>query len=155
MTSVTTFQYTYRIQAPVGKIYKHLSEPTNYIGLSPLLISLTDVLWDTNLQGQRFVQYKSVELFRFLGFIPYQNPLDVVMTLTIPDRQIVSEVQAPQNVRVVFTFDLQPQGTGSTVTETISIQSPLWAKWFVISQARAVQQNRAHVLTTRMEMVAN
>ena len=155
MTSVTTFQYTYRIQALAGKIYEHLAEPTNYMGLSPLLISLTDVHWDTNLQGQRFVQYQSVELFRFLGFLTYHNPLDVVMTLTTPSRQIVSEVQATQNVRVVFTFDLQPQGAATNVTETISVQSPLWAKRFVISQAKAVQQNRAQVLTSRMEMNAN
>ncbi|MCA0456611.1 MAG: SRPBCC family protein [Chloroflexi bacterium] len=155
MTSVTTFQYTYRIQAPADKLYKHLSEPTNYIGLSPLIVSLTDVQWDTNLHGQRFVQYKSVELFRFLGFIPYRNPLDVVMTLTIPHQQIVSEVQAPLNVRVIFTFDLEQQDSGSTVTETISIHSPLWAKRFVISQAKAVQQNRVQVLTSRMEMNTN
>lgn len=90
MTTVTTFHYSYFIRAAASRIYDHLSEPTNYIGLSPLLISLTDVQWDTNLQGQRFAQYKTVELFRFLRFITYQNPLDVVMTLTSPGQQIVS-----------------------------------------------------------------
>lgn len=151
MTTVTTFHHTYFIQAAASKVYAHLAEPTNYIGLSPLLISLTDVQWDTNLQGQRFAQYKSVELFRFLGFIAYQNPLHVVMTLTIPGQQIVSDVQSTLNIRVIFTFDLRPEQAGTSVHETVTTHTPWLLKSFVVSQAKAVQQNRARVLASRME----
>lgn len=151
MTSVTTFQCTYFIRAAASNIYAHLSEPTNYIGLSPLLVSLTDVQWGTNLQGQRFAAYKSVELFRFFGLFSYQNPLDVVMTLTIPERQVVSDVQSTMKIRVNFTFDLQPKRGGTTICETVTVHSPALLKSFVIGQAKAVQQNRIRVLTSRME----
>lgn len=151
MTTVTTFQCSYFIRAAAAAIYAHLAEPTNYIGLSPLLISLTDVQWGTNLQGQQFVGYKSVELFRFFGLFSYQNPLDVVMTLTIPEQQIVSDVQSTMNIRVNFTFDLQPERGGTTIHETITVRSPALLKRFVVGQAKTVQQNRIRVLTSRME----
>jgi hypothetical protein len=121
------------------------------MGLSPLLVSVTDVHWDTNPQNQRFVRYKSVELFRFLGLISYRNLLDVVMTLTHPDQQIISDVQTGMNVTVQFVFDLQEQAGGTSVTETITANMPILLSRFVINQAKAVQQNRAKVLKQRME----
>ena len=46
-----TFQHTYVVQAPASKIYQHLAEPNNYMGLSPLLLSVTAAHWDTNQQN--------------------------------------------------------------------------------------------------------
>jgi len=146
-----TFQYSYFVRGSATKIYDHLADPNNYMGLSPLLISVTDIHWDSNQQNQRFVRYKSVELFRFLGLFSYHNPLDVVMTLTRPDQQIVSDVQTRQNVSVRFIFDLSPEPEGTTVTETISARMPLLLSGFVVSQAKSVQQNRAKVLKRRIE----
>jgi hypothetical protein len=116
-----------------------------------LLVSVTDIHWNTNPQNQRLVRYKSVELFRFLELISYRNPLDVVMTLTHPDQQIVSDVQTGMNVTVRFVFDLQAQPDGTSVTETITAHVPALISTFVINQAKSVQQNRAKVLKERME----
>ncbi len=146
-----TFQYAYLISAPAPQIYQHLSEPSNYMGLSPLVISVSDIQWGTNPQNQRFVSYKSVELFRFLGLITYHNPLDVVMTLTNPNHQIISDVKTGQNVTVRFVFDLHEQTDGTTVTETITATMPALLSGFVIKEAKSVQQNRAKVLKERME----
>jgi hypothetical protein len=121
------------------------------MGLSPLLLSVTDIHWDANAQQERFVRYKSVELFRFLGVFSYRNPLDVVMTLTIPNQQIVSDVQSSQNVTVRFIFDLLEQPEGTSITETITTRAPTLLSGFVVSEAKSVQQNRARVLKQRME----
>jgi hypothetical protein len=150
MTS-QTFQHTYFIHAATSKIYEHLAEPNNYMGLSPLLISVSNVHWDTNQQNQRFVQYKSIELFRFLGVFSYRNPLDVVMTLTNPNQQLISDVQSSQNITVHFVFDMQEQSEGTSVTETITAHMPPLLSRFVIGQAKSVQQNRARVLKQRLE----
>jgi hypothetical protein len=146
-----TFQHTYFIHAPASKIYAHLADPNSYMGLSPLLLSITDIHWETNSQQQCVVRYKSVELFRFLGLFTYRNPLDVVMTLTQPDQQIVSDVQTNQNVTVHFVFDMHQQADGTNLTETITAHMPMLLSRFIIGQAKAVQQNRAKVLTQRME----
>lgn len=146
-----TFEYTYMIYAPAAKIYEHLAEPTSYIGLSPLVGQVSDVEWGIDEQHQRIASYKTVELFRFLGFITYPNPLDVTMTLTHPNKQIISDVQSGFNVMVRFVFDLNERNDVTTITETITATTPALLSSFVVSQAKSVQQHRVKVLKLRME----
>lgn len=149
--STQTFQYAYLVHAPAAQIFEHLAEPANYAGLSPLVGKVSDVQWDINQQNQRIVTYKTVEAFRFLGFINYSNPLNVVMTLADTNRQIISDVQTGMNVTVRFVFNLKEQADGTTVSENITASAPALLIGFVISQARSVQQHRAKVLKQRME----
>ncbi len=146
-----TFQHVYVIQAPASKIYEHLAVPMNYVGLSPLVGKISDVKEGVNEHHQRIATYKTVEVFRFLGFITYPNPLNVVMTLAQTNRQIISDVQSSMNITVRFVFDLQEQTDGTTVTETITTNAPALFSRFVVNQAKAVQQHRAKVLKQRME----
>jgi hypothetical protein len=149
--TIQTFQYSYLVHAPAAKIYEHLANPMSYIGLSPLVGKISDVEWDVNEQRQSIVTYKTVEMFRFLGFITYPNPLNVVMTLAQPNKQIISDVQSGMNIRVRFVFDLQEQADGTTITETITANTPAWLSGFTVSQAKAVQQHRIKTLKQRME----
>jgi hypothetical protein len=146
-----TFHHTYFVHAPAHKIYEHLAEPLNYVGLSPLVGKVSDVAKNVNEQHQRIITYKTVENFQFLGFITYPNPLNVVMTLAQPNQQIISDVQSGMNVSVRFVFELQGQADGTNITETITANSPALLSSFVVSQAKAVQQHRAKVLKQRME----
>lgn len=148
--ATATFQHEYSIQAHVKKVYAHLAEPTNYIGLSPQLVSLADIEWGINLDRQRFVRYWSVEVFQFFRLIKYTNQLDVVMTLTVPNRQIVSEVHSGFDTRIVIEFNLQPHQNSTQVIEVISLHTPALLRSFFIRQARAVQQNRERVLRNRL-----
>ncbi len=150
--TTSTFQQAVLINATAQKIYDHLSEPMNYFGLSPLLISMTDINRETNLEGQSVVYYKSVELFRFLGIISYQNPLAVTLTLTEPNRQLVSHVRTRLNVQVQFVVDMQAQANGTNVIETITANAPALLHPFVVGQAKTVQNNRLNVLKSRMEI---
>ena len=34
-----TFDYRYFVNAPAVRIYEHLAQPENYVGLSPLIVS--------------------------------------------------------------------------------------------------------------------
>jgi hypothetical protein len=149
--TVKTFSHTYFVRAPAPQIYEHLAEPANYAGLSPLVGKISDVEWDVNEQHQSMVTYKTIEMFHFLGFITYPNPLNVVMALTTPNQQIISDVQSSLGIRVRFTFDLQPQGDGANITETITANAPTLLMGFVISQAKSVQQHREKVLKQRLE----
>ena len=149
--TVQTFTYTYFVHAHAPQIYEHLAEPTNYAGLSPLVGKVSDVEWGMNEQHQSLVAYKTVEMFHILGFITYPNPLNVVMTLTAPNQQIISDVQTGLGVHVHFTFDLHPQADGTNITETISATAPTLLMGFVISQAKSVQKHREKILKQRLE----
>jgi ligand-binding SRPBCC domain-containing protein len=146
-----TFDYRYFVDAPAEAIYAHLAEPASYIGLSPLVTAVHDISHSTDAQGRTVVHYVSVEAFNFLGFIHYDNHIRVAMTLTQPPRQIVSDVDSPFWVKVRFVFDLQPEGSGTWIHETVSARMPGIVRGFVIREAKAVQQARAQILKQRLD----
>ncbi len=146
-----SFEYRYFVNAPVRDLYQHLSEPGNYVGLSPLVVEVRDIEQGTDASGSLFFRYRSVERFSFLGFIRYDNLLRVTTTLTRPLQQMVSDVDSPFSVRVRFTFDFEPGDGGTWVQETVSVKMPAPLKRFVVSEAKRVQQERARILKQRME----
>ncbi len=146
-----TFNYRYFIQAEPASIYAHLADPSNYIGLSPLLTHISDVQRGLNSQGRETIRYVSNERFRFAGILTYNNPLRVTLTLTQPNVQLVSEVISTFWVNVRFVFDLQPEDGGTWITETVNAHMPWFERGFVVSEAKRVQQERARILTERME----
>ena len=97
------------------------------------------------------MHYQSVERFHFLRFIRYDNLIDVTMTLTEPQRQIISDVDSPLSVKLRFIFDFQPEGGGTWVRETVTARMPGLLHSFVVSEAKRVQQARAQILRKRLE----
>jgi hypothetical protein len=146
-----TFQHRYFIAAPPAKIYAHLADPHSYIGLSPLVVQVDNIATSTDDQGHTICRYQSVELFRFLGFIQYPNRINVTMTLTQPDGQIVSEVDSPFWVHVRFVFDFESADNGTWITETVTATMPGFVRGFVVGQAKSVQLARVRILKSRME----
>ncbi len=146
-----TFQHRYFIPATPTHIYQHLSEPMNYIGLSPLVEQVDNIASHTDSQGRTVYTYQSVEVFHFLGFIRYPNRIRVKMILTRPDEQMVSEVDSPFNVHVLFEFDLESADGGTWIIETVTATMPVLIRGFVVQQAKAVQMARAEELKRRMQ----
>ncbi len=146
-----TFDYRHFINAPAAHIYQHLAQPENYVGLSPLVVAVSHVERSTSADGHPVIRYRSVERFHFLRVIRYDNILNVTMTLTKINQQIVSDVDSPFWTKVRFTFDLQPGDGGTWIHETISAHMPLLVKGFVVSEAKRVQVERARILKGRME----
>jgi hypothetical protein len=97
------------------------------------------------------VHYRSVERFKFLGYLRYDNILQVTMTFTEPNRQIVSDVDSPFGVKVRFTFDFEGENGGTWIRETIAATMPGVFKGFVISEAKRVQLERERELKKRLE----
>ncbi len=149
--ATATFEYRYFIAAPAARIYAHLADPNSYIGLSPLVVSVRDIAYSQDEAARQVCRYVSVERFRFLGFIPYDNHIRVTTTFTQPDVQMVSAVDSPFNVQIRFVFDLSPERDGTWVQETVSAEMPGLLRGFVVSQAQSVQRARAQILRTRME----
>lgn len=149
--ATASFTETYFIHAPAAKIYAHLSEPPNYMGLSPLVTAVDNIHYLETGVNPRIIHYESVETFRFLGVIKYDNRIRVALTLETPNRYMISVVNSPFGVCVMFEFRFVERDGGTEVTETISAQMPFFVRGFVVSQARAVQQHRIRELKRRME----
>jgi len=144
------FHHSFHIAAPAGKIYAHLTDPQNYVGLSPLLVAVRDVHPSHDDQGREAISYLAVERFRF-GPLKWDNPLRVTLTPLAPDRELRSAVISPAAIRLTATVDLTPDNNGTLVTESVELRTPALLRRFALGQATAVQQSRATELTRRMQ----
>ena len=144
------FRHSFHVAATAEEIYAHLTEPQNYVGLSPLLVAVRDVRPGRDEQGREATSYVGVERFRF-GPLKWDNRLRVTLTPVAPNRQLRSAVVSPGAVRLVATVDLAPDGDGTLVTESVELRTPAVLRRFALGQATSVQQSRATELTRRME----
>ncbi|MEW1718683.1 SRPBCC family protein [Streptomyces sp. NPDC093109] len=145
----TVLTHTFEIAAPPKEVFAHLAEPLNYVGLSPLLVAVRDVRGSGGA-----VTYTAVERFRLLGFLRYDNILDVTL-VAVPDglphsAEVSGEVRSPGRVRMDYLFAIDRHEVGSVVTDTLCLRTPPGLLRFAASQAGAVQQARARILTGRM-----
>lgn len=145
----TELKHAFRIAAPPEEVFAHLAEPSHYVGLSPLVVAVRDVH-----RNGGTVHYTAVERFRFLGVLRHDNLIAVTL-VAVPDglpesADISGEVRSPGRVVMRYRFTIERDEAGSVVTDTLHLRTPLGLLRFAASQAGAVQQARARVLTARL-----
>jgi carbon monoxide dehydrogenase subunit G len=134
----------FHMDAAPEKVFEHLTTPENYIGLSPLVVAVSDV--DRSEPG--VIRYTAVERFRFLWVFTYDNPIKVA--LHTDGLSVHGEVRSPGNVQMAYRFDLAPDGTGTLVTDRLDMTAPWFLIGFAAGQARKVQLARARILAERL-----
>ncbi|GII52244.1 hypothetical protein Pth03_06330 [Planotetraspora thailandica] len=134
----------FHVDAAPEKVFEHLTTPENYIGLSPLVVAVSDV----DRSEPRVVRYTAVERFRFLGVFSYDNSIKVA--LHTDGLSVHGQVKSPGNVRMAYRFDLAPDGTGTRVTDRLDMTAPWFLIGFAAGQARKVQLARAEILAARL-----
>ena len=148
-------QKTLRFQAnffrPAQFVYEHLADPRNFIGLQPLLISISDVQ-ETQQQGLRKLSYENVEEFIFLGFLKYHNRIKVQTQLTEPGKRMDAFVESPGAVKLHVEYHFLPNENGSTLDEIFHIEAPGFLMDFVIQQASQAQTTVLTRLQKRMQL---
>lgn len=146
---------TLRFQAnffrPAQFVYQHLSDPRNFIGLQPLLISISDIQ-ETQQQGVSALSYENVEEFIFLGFLKYHNRIKVQMRLTEPGKRMDAFVDSPGAVKLHVEYLFTRQEQGSRLDELFHIEAPGFLMGFVIQQASQAQTTVLARLQKRMQL---
>ena len=145
------FDYSCFIAVPPSLIYEYLSEPEHYRGLQPLVIVVRDVEYGKDNEGRQTRCYVAVERFRFLGFLRYDNPIRVLVTLAKPEELLINNVEARFNVRVNFVTTFQPENGGTQVAETVTIRAPRLLQSYTVNQAKAAQYARFTTLKSLLE----
>ncbi|WP_336204134.1 SRPBCC family protein [Nonomuraea sp. LPB2021202275-12-8] len=133
----------FQVTAPPSAVLAHLSEPSSYVGLSPLVVAVREVRREP---GQtRFV---SVERFRFFGFLRYDNLIEV--TLRPTGEGVEGEVDSPGGVRLGYRFGLAAHGAGTRVEDVLTVHATFGPVLrYAARKAREVQLARAGVLADR------
>lgn len=142
-------QHAFSIAATPTAVFEHLSEPNNYIGLSPLVVEVRDVHTRDGV-----THYTAVERFRFLGFLKYDNAIKVTLAGETSDaavRNIGGLVVSPGAVTMEYGYEITPDGAGSAIVDTLDLRAPFGLVRFAASRARSVQLSRARILAERLE----
>jgi len=143
-------EFTVHIRRPVSVVYSHLGDPTNFIGLQPLLTSISSVQ-ETFVNNKRGYKYETVETFR-IGSIPVlNNRIHVQTILTEPDQQIDTVVQSNPNIRLDVRYKFTALGEDTHLIEQMLISVPAWVSNYVVNTARQVQEQTLANLKHRLE----
>lgn len=136
--------HEFHVDAAPEKVFEHLTTPESYIGLSPLVVAVSDV--DRAEPG--VIRYTAVERFRFFGIFTYDNPIKVA--LHTDDLSVYGEVRSPARIRMAYRFDLESDGSGTRVSDRLDLTAPWLLAGFAAGQARNVQLARARILAERL-----
>jgi len=137
-------RHTFHVRNTPEALHAHLSQPQSYIGLSPMVVAVKDVERD----GSE-TRYTSVERFRFLGFLRYDNMIKV--TLRSTPRTVEGEVRSPGGVRLDYRFTLDERDGGTDVEDLLVVHAwigPILG--YAARTARGVQLARAEILASRL-----
>ncbi len=141
--------HTVRIAAPAERVFAHLADPAQYVGLSPLVVAVRDIR-----EADGVVRYAAVERFRFLRVLRYDNVIAVTLAADgagLPAAATVSgDVRSPGGVRMAYRFAVEGDGPGCVLTDVLRLRAPLGLLRFACARARAVQIARARVLADRL-----
>ncbi len=139
-----TLHHTFQVRNTPAALQAHLSQPQSYVGLSPLVVAVRDVR-----QGERETRYTSVERFRFLGLVKYDNLIRV--TLRSAPGAVEGEMAGPGGVRLDYRFTLSEKNGGTEVGDTLVVHA--WSRPLLghaTRRAREAQLARAGVLISRL-----
>jgi hypothetical protein len=143
-------ELTVHIRRPVSLVYDHLAQPANFIGLQPLLSSISSVQ-EMDMNNKRGYRYETVETFR-IGPLPVlNNRIRVQTLLTEPGRLIDTVVQSKPQIRLDVQYQFTSLGDETHLVEKMLITVPAWVGGYVVRTARRVQEQTLANLKHRLE----
>jgi hypothetical protein len=145
-----TLEFIVHIRRPVSVVYDHLAQPANFIGLQPLLTSISPVE-EIQVEGKRGCCYETVETFRIGSLSVLHNRIRVQTVLTEPDVQIDSMVRSQPGIRLDVRYRFISRGEGTDLAEQMRITTPAWVGGYVVRTARQVQEQTLANLKHRLE----
>ncbi len=145
---IDAFEHRFEVDAAPDPVYRHLSDPNSYVGLSPLVVQVRGIRLGQDDDGHNIIEYVAVERVK-AGRLHLDYQVDVLLTLTRPGVELTSYRALPGRVRTEATVTLEPALSGTHVHETIEVQAPAVLHRFAVDQARTIQLKRAEELARR------
>jgi len=145
-----TLEFAVHICCPVAVAYAHLAQPANFIGLQPLLSSISPIQ-EFSVENKHGYKYETVETFR-IGPVPvFNNRIRVETILTEPEMQIDSIVHSQPNIRLDVHYQFAALDGETNLIEQMLISVPAWLSNYVIRTAGQVQEQTLANLKRRLE----
>jgi hypothetical protein len=150
---MNTFELNIFIDCQQSKVYDHLSEPINMIGLQPLLMEI-DVLKERKDADDIVLRpFYMVQTFRLMGLPIYRNKVYSVIHLTKPKEELEFHLHSKPNIEIIFIYKFNQFNDGRTqITQTIQfVKVSKVLEYLVVNQARRAQRALLSNLKVRLE----
>ena len=148
-----TFELNIFIECTRDKVYDHLSQPINMIGLQPFLTEMDVLEEKEDTDGVILRPFETVETFRWLGIPIFRNRILSVIHLTRPTELLEFHVYSNPNIEIIFKYDLKEINDKRTqITQTVQIvKLNKLLESFVVRQANLAQRVLLSNLKVRLD----
>jgi hypothetical protein len=148
-----TYELTIFIDHPKNRIYDHLSEPLNMIGLQPLLTEINVLKRRKDENGVSLRPFYMVETFKWMGIPVFRNKIYSVNHLTKPKEELEVRVYSRLKTEIIFRYTFKQFNDGRTqLTETIQfVKVNRLLKGILFNRAKHAQQVLLSNLKVRLE----
>jgi hypothetical protein len=148
-----TFELTIFIDCKRDKVYDHLSEPINMIGLQPLLTEIDVLKERTDANGILLRPFYTVETFRLMRLRVYRNKVYSIIHLTKPKEELEFHVHSKPGIEIIFNYKLHQSNDQRTqVTQTVHfVRLNKLLENLVVEQAKQTQRALLSNLKVRLE----
>ncbi|WP_438353367.1 hypothetical protein [Microbacterium sp. CJ88] len=141
-----TLRNEFALPVPARAVFDHVREPASYVGLSPLVIAVTDV--ERRVDG---FAYRAVERVPIIGRWHYDNPLRVTLLASGAGPFVVhGDVVSTGGITVEYRYDIADDGDGCRVVDLVTLRTPFGLAGFAARKAREVQLWRPATLAGRL-----
>lgn len=148
-----SFELNVFIDCRKEKLYDHLAEPINMIGLQPLLTEI-DVLKKTKDENNISTRpFYMVETIRWLGLPIFRNKIYSVIRLTKPRDELEIQVHSNLKTEIVFKYAFKEfQDRRTQITQTVKfIHVHKLLESIMFSRAKHAQRALLSKLKVRLE----
>ena len=147
------FELTVFIDCKRDRVYDHLSEPINMIGLQPRLTEIDTLKGKRDVDGIVLRPFHMVETYRLLGFPILRHRLYSVIRLVKPKEELELQVHGKPGIEIVFHYRFQQSNDQRTqVTQTLqALEANKLLEIPVLNQAKYTQRVLLSNLKVRLE----
>lgn len=148
-----SFELNIFIDCQRRKVYDHLSEPINMIGLQPLLTEI-DVLKERRDESNILLRpFYMVETIRWMGFPVFRNKIYSVIRLTKPRDELEIHVHGRLKTDIIFGYMFKEFNDQRTqITQTIKfVYVNKLLEGIMFSRAKHAQRVLLSNLKVRLE----
>jgi hypothetical protein len=148
-----TFELDIFINCKRDKVYDHLSEPINMIGLQPLLTEIDVLKERMDSNGILLRPFYTVETFRLMGLMAYRNRVYSTIRLTKPKEELEFLVHSKPGIQIIFKYMFRQFNDQRTqIAQTVQfLKVNKLLENFVVNQAKQAQRALLSNLKVRLE----
>jgi hypothetical protein len=115
-----SFELDIFIDCKREKVYDHLAQPLNMIGLQPLLTEINVLKEKKDEDGVLLRPFHMVETFRWTGLPIFKNKIYSVIHLTKPRDELEVRVYSKLKTEIIFRYIFKQSNDNRTqITQTV------------------------------------